>query len=227
MAEITREQIKSVLAHYEYEPHSAFVEGLEVQDLRALCDLALQALRQREGVWVPREPTEAMVEAGCDAMQGNWGAQDVYKAMLAASEQDQRGAGATTVSEGKPASYRAVAGLTGTEPVQPPPLHSAPHQTAAVQERLVGVVPQSVPAMEGAEHEPPSPASAAALESARLEGIRLGAEEARERVRAKYPDAVVESTTATVYRVYTADGRKIFGSGPNEDAAWIDAAGRV
>lgn len=56
---------------------------------------------------------------------------------------------------------------------------------------------------------------------------QVEAEEARERVRAKYPDAVVESTTATVYRVYTADGRKIFGSGPTEDAAWIDAAGRM
>lgn len=39
----------------------------------------------QEELMVPREATEAMNIAGCVAMKGNWGAQDIYRAMLAAA----------------------------------------------------------------------------------------------------------------------------------------------
>lgn len=44
---LTIEEIGSILLHYEDKAASAFVEGLEVQDLRRLCAMALRSLDQR------------------------------------------------------------------------------------------------------------------------------------------------------------------------------------
>jgi hypothetical protein len=42
---LTREQIENILEHYKGQPASKFAEALEVQDVRALCDLALKGLQ--------------------------------------------------------------------------------------------------------------------------------------------------------------------------------------
>lgn len=85
----------------------------------------------------------------------------------------------------------------------------------------------------------PTDGQIAPNESARSDGIghattaaesahRLGAEEARRKVLAKHPKAYARFTKITwaVWDPELADS-SLLGSGPTEDAAWIDAAGRV
>lgn len=96
---LTREQINNIVAHYDGMGASAFVEGLEVQDVRKLCDLALRGLEQpadhADMVLVPREPTEAMIKVMAACYDPTWGyphgfgvetewAAKSYRAMLAA-----------------------------------------------------------------------------------------------------------------------------------------------
>jgi hypothetical protein len=47
---LTREQIENILEHYKGQPASKFAEALEVQDVRALCDAALQVEAMREAI---------------------------------------------------------------------------------------------------------------------------------------------------------------------------------
>jgi hypothetical protein len=54
---LTREQIENILEHYKGQPASKFAEALEVQDVRALCDAALQVEAAEKSVEYWREQT--------------------------------------------------------------------------------------------------------------------------------------------------------------------------
>jgi hypothetical protein len=59
---LTREQIENILEHYKGQPASKFAEALEVQDVRALCDAALQVEAMLEAIGRQADRLEAMYQ---------------------------------------------------------------------------------------------------------------------------------------------------------------------
>jgi len=177
--------------------------------------------------------------------------QQAYKAMLAASERDQRGAAAgdsekPVAAVAKSEADREVCG-TDTGP------QSAPHPDLlrgialgieAAAKRADGrhryEVARDIRSLNPADIAAKNPTAGKFPEHKYGEfdaernraHEQVGAEEARRKVKEKHPGAFVSySMTLRMYHIYRVRHPSIasdlLGSGPTEEAAWIDAAGRV